>query len=883
MSRRRHVALAACAAAAACTELPEVDRGLCGNGVIEPAYGEDCDHTGDGTCGAPDTAAACRRLCAFDFGEGGACPDGSVCGGDGVCHAPSGFFTVTADLRWTARSLLIGDTTFDGYPELVGVGDQEIVARLGAADGTYSAAVSVPNLPVYDEPRMSDVNGDGAQDLTIPVGFGLYTLAGNPFSVVQPLFQNTFPVPSIGPVVATNVTYMEDAPGFGSPLPSGLLLSLMRVPEGPRCPLAGGCEAFVIGEGGAGIPGGRSLERYGGDEIPWGWLPGQVDARFHTALAFTDDPATPSNDESGLFLYRVNVLTLPPDVTPLGDQPRLGGIAGPAWFADVDGDGLVDLLATIEQTGEPLIQVAWGRADGTFAPPVMLIGPGAQTPGSVTALAWGDLTGDGRADLVASDTIGITSCVLRACTFGPTLVSGRAWIDARIGDVDGDGRPDVVAHGAAASVADVLRNSGLPALWNDSPVAAPGALKGLRLGDFDGSGTADIAMVTTLPGVPASDDLHVAFGRPGAAPAPASYMGYIGEHVAFDTATTLLPGRFDTIADLVMVGERGGERGAALVLGSTSQRMIAPLIPLGENGAELTVIEGIVSLPLDGDGTADIIALTTEHFFAADRADSVVRVYAAAPDGALHERTPATGVPLDTTAFVLQGARWVAIPALGAAPSYIVGVDTDGRAALIAVTCNAGVCTVAPPVNLTGARRGGDATGLHATDLDGDGDLDLVAAFRPDPDDPVDPGPPSHVRVWTNGGGDAGFTGPVELAAPAGTVLADVVAIDLALDGRPSLLAMVRGGDEMTPRFHVAAPDGGGGFAAFAPFSAGGFLDFGVDLDGGITLAATDVTGDGLPDLVATFGPDRTAPQNLKVLVQLEARKLGTEDPVNVR
>lgn len=882
MSLRSIAVLAACAAGAACSQLDDVDRGLCGNGVVEPAFGEDCDDAA-GACGEPGSAAACRRLCdLFDLGGSRNCPDGSVCGGDGVCHAPSGFFTVTADLRWTARSLLIGDTTFDGYPELVGVGDQEIVAHLGAADGTYGAAVSVPNLPVYDEPRMSDVNGDGAQDLTIPVGFGLYTLAGNPFSVVQPLFQNTFPVPSIGPVVATNVSFLAEAPGFPGPMPAGVLLSLMRVPEGPSCPLATGCEAFVIGDAGAGIPGGRAIERFGGDDIPWGWLPGQVDARFHTALAFTDDPATPSNDESGLFLYRVNVLTVPPDVTPLGDQPRLGGIAGPAWFADVDGDGIADLLATIEQGGAPLIQVAWGRLDGTFAAPVMLIGPGAPNPGPVTALAWGDLTGDGRADVVTSDTIGITTCVLRACDFQPTLVSGRAWVDAHIGDVDADGRPDVVAHAAFATVADVLRNSGLPALWNESPVAAPGTLKGLRLGDFDGSGSADVAMVTTLPGVPASDDLHVAFGRPGAAPAPASYMGYIGEHVAFDTTTAPLPGRFDTIADLVIVGERGGERGAALVLGSTSQRMIAPLIPLGENGAELTVIEGIVSLPLDGDGTADIIALTTEHFFAADRADSVVRVYAAAPDGALHERTPRSGVPLDTTSFILQGARWVAIPALGEAPSYIVGTDAAGRTALIAVTCISGACTVAPPVDLTGERRGGVATGLHATDLDADGDLDLIAAFRPDPDAPGDPGPPSHVRVWTNGGA-AGFTGPVELPAPAGTVIADVVALDLVLDGRPALLALLRGGDPMTPRFHVAAPDGSGGYAAFAPFTAGGFLDFGVDLDGGITIAATDVTGDGLPDLVATFGPDRTAPQNLKVLVQLEARLLGSEDPVNVR
>ena len=77
------------------------------------------------------------------------------CGNDDICHSPGGSFRVTADIRWTSRTLLVGDTTGDELPELVGVSDQAIVAHLGAADGAYVASVTVPNLQVFDDPEVA--------------------------------------------------------------------------------------------------------------------------------------------------------------------------------------------------------------------------------------------------------------------------------------------------------------------------------------------------------------------------------------------------------------------------------------------------------------------------------------------------------------------------------------------------------------------------------------------------------------------------------------------------------------------------------------------------------------------------------------------------------
>ena len=75
--RAMHVALLA-SALAACTDFDSLDRGVCGNGIIEP--GEDCD-SGDATC----------VRCAVTCDEQTDCPTAAyACGTDGLCHAPDG-------------------------------------------------------------------------------------------------------------------------------------------------------------------------------------------------------------------------------------------------------------------------------------------------------------------------------------------------------------------------------------------------------------------------------------------------------------------------------------------------------------------------------------------------------------------------------------------------------------------------------------------------------------------------------------------------------------------------------------------------------------------------------------------------------------------------
>ena len=301
--------------------------------MLEPGQGEDCDRD-DGTCGAPDSAAACRLLCGPSAEGAPACPGGARCGLDGVCHAPGGNFTITAETAWTSRQLLVGDTNGDAYPELIGVGDTELDIRLGGPDGTFAASVVGPNLPVYGVPRAGDVDGDGLTDVVVPVGIGLFTLVGDPVTTLQPVLQDSFVLPATGPVALTSVAF-ERGTGNNA-VPATTLLAVVHIAQGPDCPIPAGCSIALLGDGGAGLPLGHTVDQLVRDEVPWTKFPGAAEGRIIAALAFGDDPSTVA-DEGGLFVYHGDAVAQ--TLVPAGEVTGWPGrIDRGVWFADLDRD-----------------------------------------------------------------------------------------------------------------------------------------------------------------------------------------------------------------------------------------------------------------------------------------------------------------------------------------------------------------------------------------------------------------------------------------------------------------------------------------------------------------------------------------------------------------
>src|SRR5262249_30148044 len=96
-----------------CASLDHVDDGTCGNGVIDAK--EDCDtfDVGDNSCGAPQTATACKLLCVTDKPGTPLCPDGWGCSVSGICRQPKGVLETAGDaLSAGVATMEVGD--FDG-------------------------------------------------------------------------------------------------------------------------------------------------------------------------------------------------------------------------------------------------------------------------------------------------------------------------------------------------------------------------------------------------------------------------------------------------------------------------------------------------------------------------------------------------------------------------------------------------------------------------------------------------------------------------------------------------------------------------------------------------------------------------------------------------
>jgi len=197
----------------------------------------------------------------------------------------------------------------------------------------------------------------------------------------------------------------------------------------------------------------------------------------------------------------------------------------PRELADVNGDGRADIVGF----GEGAVDVALGRANGTFENAKVALAGGAFTPATgwannyVTPRVLGDINGDGRADIVGfglgevyyslakedgtflAPRVAIDNNFTQfdggwGTTFDPNTASERAVFPRYVADVNGDGKADIVGFSQTTVVTALSNGDGTfqPAKvaiasftpanggWGDNN-------NFLRLlGDVNGDGRADI-------------------------------------------------------------------------------------------------------------------------------------------------------------------------------------------------------------------------------------------------------------------------------------------------------------------------------------------------------------------------------------------------------
>ena len=172
------------------------------------------------------------------------------------------------------------------------------------------------------------------------------------------------------------------------------------------------------------------------------------------------------------------------------------GSADTFFTDDFNGDGRTDLAS---RRTDHTVVLSLAQANRTFAAPVVIY-----TGAYLTDMVIGDANGDGRKDLVVSDT-GTNSLVVLPsngdATFGAPIVTALPMAPTEIGsgDFNGDGAIDVALRSYSASLLLVFTNDGAGQFAEAWRTSIDTSVHWVIGGDIDGDGADDFLVRRTDP------------------------------------------------------------------------------------------------------------------------------------------------------------------------------------------------------------------------------------------------------------------------------------------------------------------------------------------------------------------------------------------------
>jgi hypothetical protein len=519
--------------------------------------------------------------------------------------------------------------------------------------------------------------------------------------------------------------------------------------------------------------------------------------------------------------------------------------------ADLDGDGAVDLAFGAEVrwlSGPALWRLQTLRGDGTG---LFTSGPMRDFTCSecdLTSIRAADFTGDGLSDVVIGSVLAsgagtyefpVLSFVNEGeAGFGePVEIAREIGIGAvQSEDVTGDGLPDLLFTGAGDRVT-LLPGDGIGGFAPAEQFFVSGGVAGALVADADGDGTSDLLLLDGQGQllVAAGQVSGKRLGLPVVTRPPALAANVIPTLADFDHDGVLdvLSVTYGRVDVLLGTGTGGFTPGASVVTQSSPWR-----VPV---------------LDLNGDGALDIIAVDGEGFSA---------VFGTAAGG-FSAWSPAPGTPYRDLTAAATG-----------------DIDADGDMDLVAVqyTGDVELYLNDGAAHFALSRRfptGTAVNDLALADFDRDGHLDLFIGATTNCSVFVDGAcVPGQTVIWFGDGAgafdrsasidvrarrilteDVTGDGLLDLLTPEALLaghgdgtfellrsLPNAAALDLALadlnaDGHLDLVSANEGA------LYVAEGDGQGGFGANRLVLRPGYTT---------ALAIGDLTGSGLPDLMAS-------------------------------
>lgn len=660
---RPWLAAALAASSLGCQRLPPIRLGECGNGVVEPERGEDCDRYAPSgqRCGQADEGAAACRFLADDTH---ACPEGTTAGHDGLCRRPSGTFAEAAGsgfpsvLSWHA----LADLNADGLPDLVGLSAQSDAFAIHWGDGLggFGARADLSTGTVEGPPATGPLVGDAADDAILPLRRGMIVLGGSQTRTVQPTAYSTL---AIGPDTTRSLVFpVNDAPTHSVPIVltetprgvSGNAVAVLpgRILQGVPLPIASGVRLGAL----AGRPARANLEpaadpRNIAEEMAVGFV---GDARIYV-LALSGQLRPGAAVTAELNLRQTVELPAPLAGAGLGtgsgadattftpeDIPESSAPSA-VRFADADADGRLDLWAAVQAPGAGVgLVVAKLGPDGRFGEPAVdaratealnrdrpILCAGADSISDPTEarlrvpLAIADFNENGAPDVVLP--WGVVQ--------DPGLAGGDApcaWApngpiaSAVTGDFNRDGHADLAVTTPVSTSLIFAFGSGSGG-FNIVSVPAAGAIDRLRVGDFDGDFVEDVAYteapVSAFPGDRDAEQprpvLRVAFGRPDGRVDLVESRAEMGEFDPIQGLETYREDglRQDVTDDLMLTTaatEATGTRAIASLVGTPQRQMLSPMVLQrgSTSDAQLDTAVRVVAGAFEGPrGGTDLLAI----------------------------------------------------------------------------------------------------------------------------------------------------------------------------------------------------------------------------------------------------------------------------------
>ena len=521
-----------------------------------------------------------------------------------------------------------GDFDGDGFPDLAITGEREqILTLIARGDGTFrmpqvayqSASALFTGITV------ADVDGDGRQDLVALESTGARIIIGNGDGTFSPVFESV-PAPAAyrAVVVDLNNDSKLDLVISRDQLTMTSLVALGNGDGSFNSPTAydtqGSASLVVVdldADGNLDLVGaGKSYFR--GRRVFRGHGDGTFDARKLIFAGQSPGPAAVADvdgDGIGDLVYLSGSVSVLQAIPGVGFSPptasAIGGTRSDTFaLGDLNGDGVPDVV--VANAADDQVRVLLGTGGGSFGAASAI-----DVHDSPYAVAIGDLNGDGLNDVVVLNNTSKDVSVLLGNGDGtfagrvdyaaasPAMIGAGEGMEIRIAEINGDGIPDVVTNlqGNTMIGAEIVRESEIAVLLGKGDgTLAPATITPLSTllansiiaSDYNGDGLGDVAVLDASGSV----NLLVGKGTGGFRPM-----------VKFDvcpraTATRLITGDLDV----------DGRPDLFTACGDAGNTMVV-LLANGSGGFNIVKTTGVgmygfspsSTSDFDGDGNLDVV------------------------------------------------------------------------------------------------------------------------------------------------------------------------------------------------------------------------------------------------------------------------------------